>query len=68
MARLRLPLLLRALARPGLPRTVRTLVLAAAVALAALPAGGARAGGQEVIARVAAIGITVSDMEKALAF
>jgi len=56
MARLRLPLILHALA------------LAAGLALAALPAAGARADEQGVIERVDAIGITVSDMDTALAF
>jgi catechol 2,3-dioxygenase-like lactoylglutathione lyase family enzyme len=54
--------------RPRLPLTVYALVLAAGMALAALLAAGARAGEQGVIERVAAIGITVSDMDKALGF
>jgi catechol 2,3-dioxygenase-like lactoylglutathione lyase family enzyme len=56
MARLRLPLILYAL------------VLAAAMALAALLAAGARAGEPGPIERVDAIGITVGDMDRALAF
>jgi catechol 2,3-dioxygenase-like lactoylglutathione lyase family enzyme len=56
MVRLRLPLILHAL------------VLTAGVALAALLAAGARAGEPGSIERVDAIGITVSDMDRALAF
>jgi len=56
MSRLRLPLALYAL------------VLAAGITLAALLAASARAGEPGAIERVAAIGITVADMDRALAF
>jgi catechol 2,3-dioxygenase-like lactoylglutathione lyase family enzyme len=56
MVRLRLPLALYAL------------VLVTGVALAALLAAGARAGEHGAIERVGAIGITVADMDRALAF
>jgi len=54
--------------RLRLPLTFYALVLATGMALAALLAAGARAGEQGVIERVAAIGITVSDMDQALPF
>jgi catechol 2,3-dioxygenase-like lactoylglutathione lyase family enzyme len=52
--------------RLRLPLTLHALVLATGVALAALLAAGARAG--EGIERVGAIGITVADLDRALAF
>jgi catechol 2,3-dioxygenase-like lactoylglutathione lyase family enzyme len=56
------------MARLRLPPTFYALVLTAGMALAALSAAGARAGEEGAIARVDAIGITVSDMDEALAF
>jgi catechol 2,3-dioxygenase-like lactoylglutathione lyase family enzyme len=54
--------------RLRLPLTLYALVLATGVALAALLAASARAAEQGAIERVAAIGITVADMDEALAF
>jgi catechol 2,3-dioxygenase-like lactoylglutathione lyase family enzyme len=56
------------MARLRLPFALYALVLATGVALAALLAAGARAGEHGAIARVDSIGVTVSDMDRALAF
>ena len=54
--------------RLRLPLTLHALVLATGMALAALLAAGARAGEHGRIERVGAIGITVADLDRALAF
>jgi catechol 2,3-dioxygenase-like lactoylglutathione lyase family enzyme len=56
------------MARLRLPLTLHALVVVAGVTLAALLAAGARAGEHGGIERVGAIGITVADLDRALAF
>ena len=56
------------MSRLRLPLTVYALVLVIGTALAALLAAGARAGEHGPIERVDAIGITVADLDRALAF
>jgi catechol 2,3-dioxygenase-like lactoylglutathione lyase family enzyme len=56
------------MSRLRLPLTVYALVLVIGTALAALLAAGARAGEHDPIERVDAIGITVADLDRALAF
>ena len=56
------------MSRLRLPLTAYALVLVIGTALAALLAAGARAGEHGPIERVGAIGITVADLDRALAF